>query len=479
MFVDPVGFQARRQPDAVAVCLPDGDVTFKSFDASIDAVAAGLAGRVAAGARVAVVVSDRYVHWLYLLALGRLGALSVSVNPAKSAPALDQIRPDVVVCEESVGLPGREIIAVPEVAASPPARPPTRLHYAPGAPLRLIRSSGTTGTPKLVQLDRAQAYRRAIESALMAPDCWSGRVLTIMGFETLAGYFGPLAAWLLGGAACFFTPSVEMIVRRRVTALIASPAQFEGLIAALARGFVPPSGMCAVVMGGIVTRQFAVRLRVKLAPHAFTVYGSTETGMVATAPLECIDETEGLAGILVPGCAAEAVDATGLPLPPGEVGEIRVRNEHMVPGYLDDPVATGRLFRDGWFHPGDLGSVAADGRVRILGRIDDVLNVGGAKIAPDSVEEILKAVAGFRDAAVFVAADGRGAGKLYAAVVADGWFDEAAVLAEVNRRLPMGRRSLGFMRIDSIPRNAMGKVQRADLARQFEAARRRRERMPA
>ena len=84
MFVDPVGFQAQRQPDAVAVCLSDVDITFKSFDSLVNAVAAGLADRVPPGARVAVVVSNHYVHWLYLLALGRLGALTVSVNPAKS-----------------------------------------------------------------------------------------------------------------------------------------------------------------------------------------------------------------------------------------------------------------------------------------------------------------------------------------------------------------------------------------------------------
>lgn len=91
------------------------------------------------------------------------------------------------------------------------------------------------------------------------------------------------------------------------------------------------------------------------------------------------------------------------------------------------------------------------------------------------MEEILKTVPGVRDAAAFVAEGLVGVRRLYAAVVADASFDEAAAIAQVNQQLPSGRVSLGFVRVDSIPRTAMGKTQRGELAQQFEMARRRRE----
>ncbi|MES1266008.1 MAG: class I adenylate-forming enzyme family protein, partial [Variovorax sp.] len=374
MFVDPVGYQAQRIPDAVAVCLPDVDVSYRSLDRFVNALARGLRPEVAPGTRVAVTLANRYLHWLYLLALGRLGAVTASLDATRGDALLALVAPDIVVTDGSASRSLREIVASPEalkaLVAGNDGSPLAPLSGM-DAPARLILSSGTTGLPKLVELSRATLTRRLASTLFMGADHWSRRTLTIMGVESLAGYTGPLRNWMAGGAACFLTPEIGSILKRGVTALTGSPQQFDALLATLPAGFVPPSNMSAMVTGGVVTRQFAMRLRVKLAPRSFAVYGSTEMGLVATAPLSRLDEVVDLAGILVPGCAAEAVDAGGAALAAGEVGEIRLRNDEMVRGYVGDAAATRRQFRDGWFYTGDLGSVSAAGEFNILGRVDD------------------------------------------------------------------------------------------------------------
>ena len=88
-------------------------------------------------------------------------------------------------------------------------------------------------------------------------------------------------------------------------------------------------------------------------------------------------------------------------MPPGEIGEIRIRAPGMSTGYLDDERATARHFSDGWFRPGDLGTFTPDGVLIVYGRADDVMILNGIKIAPAEIERVLerhpavKAVAAF------------------------------------------------------------------------------------
>jgi acyl-CoA synthetase (AMP-forming)/AMP-acid ligase II len=130
--------------------------------------------------------------------------------------------------------------------------------------------------------------------------------------------------------------------------------------------------------------------------------------------------------------------------------------------YLDDPKATRRQFRDGWFHPGDSGSVSADGVLSVLGRVDDVANIGGVKIAPDVIEDILRDVPGISDVGVFMS-DADGVQRVYAAIVVQGMPDLDDAQRRVIQRMPGGDVPLTFMTVPSIPRNHMGKIERAQL----------------
>ena len=212
----------------------------------------------------------------------------------------------------------------------------------------------------------------------------------------------------------------------------------------------------------------SVGARLRLTPNLMLTYGSTETTTVALCPARMKDKDPQVTGVVVPWVQMEAVDPDGRALAAGEVGEIRIRCPEMIEGYLDDPEATAKHFRDGWFYSGDLGSVSEDGVLRVLGRIGDVLNFSGAKIAPEAVEEALSACPGITDQAVFAVSDQLGIDQPWAAIVAGEGVDLDLARAKVAEVLPWARQRLSFLRVDEIPRNPMGKIERfklRDLAR--------------
>ncbi|MFD6794202.1 MULTISPECIES: class I adenylate-forming enzyme family protein [Prauserella salsuginis group] len=134
----------------------------------------------------------------------------------------------------------------------------------------------------------------------------------------------------------------------------------------------------------------------KLWPHAavVTAYGSTETGgcVSFSVPTDTLEQRTNTSGPPFPGIQVRVVDAeTGVPVPTGERGEICVRGYSMFEGYRNDPEATAAVIDDeGWFHTGDIGTVDADGRISYLGRLKDMLKVGGENVAAVEIEEALQ-----------------------------------------------------------------------------------------
>ena len=258
-------------------------------------------------------------------------------------------------------------------------------------------------------------------------------------------------------------PTAENLVARDVRGLLLSPRQLQSMLSRLPPDFVPLPNLSVTVGGSAVSQAVSVGARLRLTPNLMLTYGSTETTTVAICPARMRDKDPQATGVVAPWVDIEAVGDDGQPLPPGGVGEIRIRCAEMIEGYLDDPEATAKHFRDGWFYSGDLGSVTADRMLRIVGRIDDVLNFGGAKVAPEIVEEALAACAGITDQAVFAVADQQGIEQPWAAVVAREGVDLAAAREKVAEVLPWARHRLQFLRVAEIPRNAMGKIERFKL----------------
>ncbi len=198
-------------------------------------------------------------------------------------------------------------------------------------------------------------------------------------------------------------------------------------------------------------------------------YGMTETNMITSNPYDG-DRRPGTVGQPLPGVEVRICDADGAPVAPGGIGGIEVRGPNVFQGYWQMPDKTAQDMRaDGWFITGDLGQMSPDGYLTIVGRSKDLIISGGYNIYPVEVEEALDALPGVQESAVIGLPD-PDLGEVAIAVVVpapgaapdpDSW--QAALATRLARYKQPRRIEI----IDTLPRNAMGKVQKAALRARF------------
>jgi malonyl-CoA/methylmalonyl-CoA synthetase len=198
-------------------------------------------------------------------------------------------------------------------------------------------------------------------------------------------------------------------------------------------------------------------------------YGMTEIGMALSNPLRG-DRVAGTVGTPLPGVEVRLVGEDGAVVGEGQQGEIEVRGPGVFKEYWKQPAATCAAFRDSWFRTGDL-AVVEDGRYRILGRSSvDIIKTGGYKISALEIEECLRQHPAVADCAVVGLADAEWGQRVAAAVALHPGATAApeALQAWARERLAPYKVPREVRLVGALPRNAMGKVFKPDVARLFE-----------
>jgi malonyl-CoA/methylmalonyl-CoA synthetase len=188
-------------------------------------------------------------------------------------------------------------------------------------------------------------------------------------------------------------------------------------------------------------------------------YGMSETLMLISNHYGG-ERRPGTVGWPLPGVSVRLARPDGSEAGPGEIGRILVRGSNVGPGYWRDPSATAAAFSEGWFDTGDLGERAADGCCTLRGRASDLIISGGFNIYPRELEDWLVEQPGVREAAVAGAPDSRRGEVPVAYVVAGAEFDEAVVREACRRAFASFKQPRAYVRVDALPRNALGKVQK-------------------
>lgn len=199
--------------------------------------------------------------------------------------------------------------------------------------------------------------------------------------------------------------------------------------------------------------------RAKLCNHVITVYGSTEMGRATNAEPGDLERHEGAVGTPMPFVSLQVVDEGGAVLPAGQAGEIRVKTEELAV-YVDEagqPVPM--TDEDGWFHTGDVGHFEANGQLVLTGRTTEIINRGGVVVAPEAIEEVLRAYPGVEDVAVVGVPGVNGVDEIWAAVVPSGSLDAQGLLNMARQRL-MERAPDRVFQLGRLPRAESGKMQR-------------------
>jgi acyl-CoA synthetase (AMP-forming)/AMP-acid ligase II len=159
------------------------------------------------------------------------------------------------------------------------------------------------------------------------------------------------------------------------------------------------------------------------------------------------------------------VDTDDREVPAGDVGEVVVRGEVVMRGYWNDEAATAETLRGGWLHTGDIGRFGADGRLYLLDRKNDVIITGGANVYPREVEETLLRHPSVAEVAVFGIPDSTWGERVAAAIVARSGRqpDANELVAHCRRHIASFKKPTRIAFLDSLPKNAYGKVLRREL----------------
>lgn len=312
------------------------------------------------------------------------------VSPAKPAPPL----------LEALGAPPVSAVlddgrVDPDLGEAPPARLPA---LEPGSPALVLYTSGSTGKPRGVVLTFAnvEANSRSIVRylGLTAED----RALLILPLYYCYGR-SVLQTHLLAGGSLFLDarfafPRVvmEALAAEGCTGFAGVPLTFE-----IVRRQVDVSRLSfprlryLTQAGGAMAPDTADWVRKAFHPaRLFVMYGQTEaTARLSYLPPERAQEKRGSIGIPIPGVELAVVDEQGRALPDGQTGHLVARGGNVTPGYLDDPEGTAGILHDGWLWTGDLASRDADGFFFHRGRSKEILKIGGHRVSPVEIEQVV------------------------------------------------------------------------------------------
>ena len=186
-------------------------------------------------------------------------------------------------------------------------------------------------------------------------------------------------------------------------------------------------------------------------------YGLTEASLsTVNAPPD--EAVPGSSGRPLPGIDVRVVSESGEPVPAGAHGEVLLRGPNVMAGYLDDPMATSHVLRDGWLHTGDIGFVDDEDRLTIVDRTKDLILRGGASIYPSEVEHVLLDHPAVRDAAVVGTPHDYYGEEVVAVVVPKGALSPGVLDAWMRERLAAYKVPAAYAIVESLPSGHSGKT---------------------
>jgi acyl-coenzyme A synthetase/AMP-(fatty) acid ligase len=489
-----VAFHARRRPGHAAVIRNGTPITYAALAQDLFAVIVALKKfNLAPGAVAAIAHEDLYIQLLLVFGFEALGVATGSFRPQEGPEAHGLINlADLVLTTQTVTRQGPVFTITDDWLAATLAAPPSgKLRLTPANPLEtlvILRSSGTTGTPKTMRLTYAAMRDRLARQRHQAGLGLTGaaRYLALMHFAVGSTLMAASNLLRLGGTfitqsanpAIIQPPAEKLLVAGRPTHLTLMPFQLRALLTALPPRVAPLlPGLTIQSVGAKLPAELRQAALQKLCGRIKDNYGSNEVGAVGR-----VDEAGTLH--ILPGIEVEIAGPNGNALPPGELGAIRIRSAGMVTGYVDDEAATAAMFRHGpepaptgelgafpWFYPGDLGIITAPGQVTLAGRRNDVLNVGGSKIAAPDLEAKILAATNLRDVALLQRDPTPNQTGPSPIIVCAVLHDHAATNQKQLDSIisPLLAYPFRIYLLDSIPRTPEGKIQRARLYEKFFA----------
>ena len=338
----------------------------------------------------------------------------------------------------------------------------------------ILFTSGTTGRSKGAMSAHGQALSVAESWAYCGKVTLDDRYLVVNPFFHSFGYKAGILVCLLTGATVVPQPvfdaskAMELIQRERVTVLPGAPTIYQTMLDHPERSNWDTSSLRLAVTGAATVPVTLVqRMGTELdVDTVLTAYGLTEAVVVTMCrPGEALDTISRTCGRATAGFEVDTVNSDGVSTAPGDPGEVVVRGPNVMRGYLDDPESTVKAIDgDGWLHTGDIGVLDSEGNLSITDRLKDMYICGGFNVYPAEVEQLLATLPQIRESAVIGVADDRlgEVGKAFV-VSGDDTLTEQTILDYCTQHLANYKRPRSVAFVDTLPRNAGGKVLKRSL----------------
>ncbi len=468
----------------------EGSLSYAGLLERVEAAAAAYADcEVARGDRV-VLWGPNSTEWaIAALAVSYAGGVLVPVNSRYVGPEVADIigrtkAALVVVHDRFLGRDqlgeledaGVTAQVVTLAAVTDPGSTCTRREFEQCGPddvADILFTSGTTGRSKGAMSAHRQTIGVARAWAELGGVRRDDRYLVVNPFFHSFGYKIGIVVGLLTGATLYpvatfdVEETMRLIETERITVFPGAPTLYQSLLAAPGRADRDLSSLRLAVTGAAVVPVVLIERMREPAPEGLgidqvvTAFGMTEAVVVTMC-------REGDPAELVATTCGRAISGmeTRIDAPPGEPGELLVRGEYVMLGYLDDPDATAEAIdQDGWLHTGDVGTLDADGNLSITDRLKDMYICGGFNVYPAEVEQTLMRLDGVADVAVVGVPDER-LGEVGKAFVLrrDGASVTAPdVVAFARQRLANFKVPRDVAFVETLPRNLSGKVLKTEL----------------
>jgi long-chain acyl-CoA synthetase len=475
-----------------AVICDDHRVNYAQLNALVREVAGGLrALGVTKGDRVAILLGNSIEFVVVLFAIARLGAVSVPLNirhqVAENRHILEDCAAKVVVHEGylsdriPLGAPmgARQAIAIRRDGGSPLAEllgaPPvlTVESVEEDETATILYTSGTTGRPKGAMLTHFNIAHSVLHFASTMKLTAEDRGLLAVPMSHVTGLIALVDTMIHCAGTLVVMPTfkanefIDLAARHRITYSLIVPAMFNLCLLAPNLDEADVSAWRVSGFGGAIMPEATLeRIAAKLPDlELLNCYGSTETTSPATImPPEETGARKDSVGLAVPCGHILVMDADGVEVPYGEPGEIYIGGAMVVPGYFNNPEASEREFKAGYWKSGDLGIMDESGYLRVIDRIKDVINRGGYKIFASEVENVLLEHPAVVEVAVVPKPCPVLGERVHAFVVLRAAVEEGELQRHCGISLSDYKVPEAFHRLEgTLPRNANGKFLKRDM----------------
>jgi malonyl-CoA/methylmalonyl-CoA synthetase len=488
-------FEAAAAMAGERPCLIEGGevlLSYATLDAKVSAFSAAL-GRAGAkpGDRLVAQVEKSPEAVLLYLACVKAGLIYVPLNtaytPAEVGYFLGDAEPAIFVCDPAREAALRDVAGeVPTVltlgpsgegslaervaqggAASIPTLPRDADDIA-----CILYTSGTTGRSKGAML----SHGNLSSNALTLKTLWGWRegdvLLHALPIYHVHGLFVALHGALLNGSPMLFHRKFEAAAvladLAQATVMMGVPTFYTRLLDQPGLTRQQCAAMRLFISGSapLLASTFEA-FEARTGHRILERYGMTEAGMITSNPYDG-ERIAGTVGYALPGVSVRLGTEDGSAVPPGEPGVLEIKGPNLFRGYWRMPEKTAEEHRaDGYFITGDVATIAADGRVSIVGRAKDLIISGGFNVYPKEIELLVDALPGVAESAV-IGIPHRDLGEaVVAVVVAEAGYEEDQALATLGGQLARFKTPRRIVTVDQLPRNAMGKVQKALLRERF------------